>query len=61
MQVNMQVNSIILTVDILKKCLFELSDLGGANLVQEASITALDDGNLQIRYEGYYVMCGQYH
>ena len=54
----MQVNSIILTVDILKKCLFELSGLGRANLVQEASITALDDGNLQIRYEGYYVMCG---
>ena len=38
---NMQVKSIILTVDMLKEGLFELSDLGGANLVPEASDTAL--------------------
>ena len=30
--------------------------LGGANLVQEASVTALDDDNLQIRYKGI-ILC----
>ena len=37
-----------LTVDVLEEGLLEFCDLSGVNLVQEASDTAVDDGNLKI-------------